>query len=72
MIAENMKKEMKRIIIIAAIATFSIGPVMGQMVLDSIVGVVGEYKILQSDIETQYLQNKGFKSPWPFDQFPEK
>ncbi len=58
MIAENMKKEMKRKIIIAALAACSMGPVTGQMVLDRIVAVVGEYKILQSDIETQYLQNK--------------
>ena len=49
---------MKRVIILAAMAICCIGPVMGQMIIDRIVAVVGEHRILQSDIETQYLQNK--------------
>ncbi len=49
---------MKRVIILAAMAVCCIGPVTGQMIIDRIVAVVGEHRILQSDIETQYLQNK--------------
>ncbi len=56
---------MKRIAILAAIISLSGGMVCGQMVLDRIVAVVGEHKILQSDIESQYLQNKAQGIPMP-------
>ncbi|MCK4746442.1 MAG: peptidylprolyl isomerase, partial [Bacteroidales bacterium] len=49
---------MKRMTILAALITLSMGVVHGQLILDRIVAVVGEHRILQSDIETQYLQNK--------------
>lgn len=37
------------------------------MILDRIVAVVGEHRILQSDIETQYLQNRAQGVPMPGD-----
>ncbi|MFC2112265.1 peptidylprolyl isomerase [Bacteroidota bacterium] len=49
---------MKRIGILTAMIILSAGMVKGQMVVDRIVAVVGEHRILQSDIETQYLQNR--------------
>jgi peptidyl-prolyl cis-trans isomerase SurA len=54
----QMMNEMKRMAILAAMIVSSVGMVKGQMILDRIVAVVGEHRILQSDIETQYLQNK--------------
>ena len=39
----------------------------GQMVIDRIVAVVGEHRILQSDVETQYLQNRAQGIPMPGD-----
>ncbi|MFC2115520.1 peptidylprolyl isomerase [Bacteroidota bacterium] len=54
---------MKRVMIMAAFAVFCIGPVVGQVVVDRIAAVVGEFKVLQSDIEAQYLQNKAQRIP---------
>ena len=54
----QMMNEMKRMAILAAMIVSSVGMVKGQMMLDRIVAVVGEHRILQSDIETQFLQNK--------------
>ncbi len=39
----------------------------GQVMIDRIVAVVGEYRILQSDIETQYIQNKAQGIPMSGD-----
>ena len=54
----QMMNDMKRIGILTAMIILSVGMVKGQMVVDRIVAVVGEHRILQSDIETQYLQNR--------------
>ncbi len=53
-----MMKVMKRIAILAAIMVCSAGIVKGQQVLDRVIAVVGDHRILQSDVETQFLQNK--------------
>ncbi len=54
----KMMNVLKRITILSAMIMISAGIVSGQMVVDRIVAVVGEHRILQSDIESQYLQNK--------------
>ncbi len=58
---------MKRIAILATLMVCSVGIVSGQMVLDRIVAVVGDHRIIQSEIETQYLQNKAQGVPMQED-----
>jgi peptidyl-prolyl cis-trans isomerase SurA len=58
---------MKRTLILFTLAAIGAGMLSGQMMLDRIVAVVGEHRILQSDIETQYLQNKAQGIPMPGD-----
>jgi len=62
-----MMKEIKRIGILAAFIALTGGMVSGQVIVDRIVAVVGEHKILQSDIETMYLQNKAQGVSMPGD-----
>ena len=60
---------MKRVLIIAALTIAGLGNAIGQeaKILDRIVAVVGEHRILQSDIETQYLQNRAQGVPMAGD-----
>jgi peptidyl-prolyl cis-trans isomerase SurA len=51
----------------AALILLTAGMAHGQMMLDRIVAVVGEHRILQSDIENQYLQNKAQGIAMPGD-----
>jgi len=62
-----MMIDMKRIVILATVVVFSAGIVKGQMVLDRIVAVVGDHRIIQSEIETQFLQNKAQGVPMQTD-----
>ncbi len=58
---------LKRIAFLAIPILFRPGMMTGQMILDRIVAVVGEYRILQSDIENQYLQNRAQGIDMPGD-----
>jgi peptidyl-prolyl cis-trans isomerase SurA len=60
-----MMKVLKRILILTTIIFGSAGIVSGQMILDRVVAVVGDHRILQSDIETQFLQNRAQGVPMP-------
>ena len=51
-------KVLKQMTILAAILICSASIVQGQMILDRVVAVVGDHRILQSEIESQYLQNR--------------
>lgn len=62
-----MIRKMKRLASLVAGTILLAGMVQGQMILDRIVAVVGEHRILQSDIETQYLQNRAQGVPMPGD-----
>jgi peptidyl-prolyl cis-trans isomerase SurA len=57
----------KKIAILTALALACSVPAGAQMVIDRIVAVVGEHRILQSDVETQYLQNRAQGIPMPGD-----
>lgn len=57
----------KRIAVSSLFAACVLTPGRGQMLIDRIVAVVGEYRILQSDIETQYLQNRAQGISMPGD-----
>jgi peptidyl-prolyl cis-trans isomerase SurA len=57
----------KRIAVSSLFAACVLMPGRGQTVIDRIVAVVGEYRILQSDIETQYLQNRAQGISMPGD-----
>ena len=63
----QMIKLIKRTIFLSVLSIIGPGIASGQMMLDRIVAVVGEYRILQSDIETQYLQNRAQGIPMPGD-----
>jgi peptidyl-prolyl cis-trans isomerase SurA len=62
-----MIRNMKRLASLVAGTILLAGMVQGQMILDRIVAVVGEHRILQSDIETQYLQNRAQGVSMPGD-----
>jgi peptidyl-prolyl cis-trans isomerase SurA len=55
----------KRRVLLPLLALLGGGMISGQVMLDRIVAVVGEYRILQSEVETQYLQNRAQGVPMP-------
>jgi peptidyl-prolyl cis-trans isomerase SurA len=63
----HILKLVKRIAALSALTLVCLIPARGQMVIDRIVAVVGEHRILQSDVETQYLQNRAQGIPMPGD-----
>ncbi len=63
----QMMKGLLRTAFLSCLFTCSMGMASGQKILDRIVAVVGEYHILQSDIEGQYLQNRAQGISMPSD-----
>ncbi|MCK4991278.1 MAG: hypothetical protein KAS29_12355, partial [Bacteroidales bacterium] len=49
---------MKRFIYVVVGALLSVHVASQPMIIDRVVGVVGDFNILQSDVEQQYLQMK--------------
>ncbi len=58
-IKRKMNYYIRNLILLIAINIFSISLYSQAMMIDRVVGIVGDFTILQSDIETQYLQYRG-------------